>query len=1065
MSPLTVVQLNTRASSTVWELLGVTVRQMAADIVLVQDPPRNCKWACFWGYSIVTPTDVLPQVAILIRQNIPFRPVLGWGPRVVGLTIERAGDVFAVLSAYIRHTSGLGVEDLSRALYHVADVTPHVLLGADCNGHSPLWGPRGTVVNKVGSMVEEVLGEGGLLVLNKSNAPASFFSDAGHQAWIDISAASPSVVHRVTGWAVHPDLEVGSDHRVISWTLEVAAAGGAPRVSRNWAKVDWRDFNRALLSLLDPSQCHGDILDAEELEEAVNLLTQRIQRTIEHTVPERRVCQFSRPWWTPELTALRRQMAMERRHWVRSGRVVARERFLRSRSAFRRALVQAKLAAWHRLCDGSSTADFWALYRRLRREGSAGGVEDLELGGCVESSDAGKAEALASAFFPSLPSGDRPRQLAIEHAWSTYRPPGLLESERVTRGEVILAIRDTRADAAPGPDGIPARVFKKCMMTLLPWLVWVFQGSLVCGHYPLAWRTAKVIALRKPGKASYATPRSYRPISLLPVMGKLLERLVNRRLMRQLESRCLLSPYQFGFRAGRDTLMACDRLVEDAVSAFRRRLQVQVVALDIKSAFDTVWQAGLVHKLQRMGVSGYLLSWVRGFLTDRVSVLEVGTARVEVRPECGVPQGSPISSTLFLVYIDDLLRIQHRIREVRFQAFADDNVLWAVGNFRDGVVHRGLQLALEATGRWAAFWRIELSVSKCESILLRDRRISIRRTFQPRLCGQVIPAVEVLRYLGVWFDRCLTWGQQVHEATSAARQRLWALRRCLGRDWGLDPHIFLQVVRRAILPRLFYGASCWASALSSSTRLAELDSVLAAASKMAFRLERNTSTEAALALAGLHPARHQIMRLLCRYMVRRERATLFDPSPPRIPTHHVSAHELGRAWFRRSVLGRTLSESQPQRWRVITSAIDRALLFEWRVRWRTAATGAALREAFPVVGHEWRPVDAGVGDRLDLTVAARFLVGHCHLGSFRVPWDEDEWEPCPLCGEDFTRAHLVWECRAVTQEREHLLGSAGSVREGDWRWLARFRGSRLGGFVRSVSRLVERSGVVSDRVS
>ena len=67
----------------------------------------------------------------------------------------------------------------------------------------------------------------------------------------------------------------------------------------------------------------------------------------------------------------------------------------------------------------------------------------------------------------------------------------------------------------------------------------------------------------------------------------------------------------------------------------------------------------------------------------------------------------------------------------------------------------------------------------------------------------------------------------------------------------------------------------------------------------------------------------------------------------------------------------------------------------------------------------------------------RFLTAHCHLGSFSVPWDPTEWTPCPLCGEDFTREHLVWECRGVTQERERLLGGVGAARVGDWTWLAR----------------------------
>ena len=93
---------------------------------------------------------------------------------------------------------------------------------------------------------------------------------------------------------------------------------------------------------------------------------------------------------------------------------------------------------------------------------------------------------------------------------------------------------------------------------------------MALGHVPLTWRTAKVIALRKPGKKSYTTPRSYKPISLLPVIGKILEKIINRRLMGVLESRGLLSPHQYGFRLGRDTEDACCRLMEVMVAAFRQ---------------------------------------------------------------------------------------------------------------------------------------------------------------------------------------------------------------------------------------------------------------------------------------------------------------------------------------------------------------------------------------------------------------------------------------------------------------------------------------------------------------
>ena len=122
--------------------------------------------------------------------------------------------------------------------------------------------------------------------------------------------------------------------------------------------------------------------------------------------------------------------------------------------------------------------------------------------------------------------------------------------------------------------------------------------------------------------------------------------------------------------------------------------------------------------------------------------------------------------------------------------------------------------------------------------------------------------------------------------------------------------------------------------------------------------------------------------------------------------------------------------------------------------------GASLREALPTVGCAWRPEDAALGGRLDTTYAARFLTAHCHLGTFSVPWGPDEWALCPLCREDFTREHLVWECRGLTQERERLLGAVGAARVGDWVWLARARGYRLGRFIRTViGRLESARGV------
>ena len=107
----------------------------------------------------------------------------------------------------------------------------------------------------------------------------------------------------------------------------------------------------------------------------------------------------------------------------------------------------------------------------------------------------------------------------------------------------------------------------------------------------------------------------------------------------------------------------------------------------------------------------------------------------------------------------------------------------------------------------------------------------------------------------MWFDEHLTWNRHLSEVTSRAQAKLWQLLRTVWSEWGLAPHLFMRLVRGAVLPALFFGAPIWAFVLRYSTQLAELDGILALAARMAHGLECFTSMEASLVLAGLMPVR------------------------------------------------------------------------------------------------------------------------------------------------------------------------------------------------------------------
>ena len=186
-----------------------------------------------------------------------------------------------------------------------------------------------------------------------------------------------------------------------------------------------------------------------------------------------------------------------------------------------------------------------------------------------------------------------------------------------------------------------------------------------------------------------------------------------------------------------------------------------------------------------MGVDLYIICWVQSFLKGRMACLVVGESVVEVATSCGVPQGSPISPTLFLVFIDNLLHQLQHFGRLHFQGFADDMILWIMGYLQHGRIHPCLRHALWRAERWSRFWEIRFSPKKCECITFVGKSVAVEGRFEAFLYGEPILHTRVLRYLGVWFDERLTWHCHIREAVTRVTSMLWSLCWSVGTDWGL----------------------------------------------------------------------------------------------------------------------------------------------------------------------------------------------------------------------------------------------------------------------------------------
>ncbi|CAG4966884.1 unnamed protein product [Colias eurytheme] len=242
---------------------------------------------------------------------------------------------------------------------------------------------------------------------------------------------------------------------------------------------------------------------------------------------------------------------------------------------------------------------------------------------------------------------------------SQLSPPSLphcgyhMPEIRIKQKEVLKLLRNLDVDKASGPDGIPALVLRNCAPELSPILTRLYRLSYSTGVVPESWKIANVQPI--PKKGSRADPTNYRPISITSILGKVMERLLNKNLMLYLEGNDLLSDHQYGFRRNRSTGDLLVHMTHTIGQAIDGQGEALAVSLDISKAFDRVWHESLLRKLPSFGICPDLCTWISNFLRNRSFQVTVEGCSSDIHlVNAGVPQGSVLSATLFLLHINDL---------------------------------------------------------------------------------------------------------------------------------------------------------------------------------------------------------------------------------------------------------------------------------------------------------------------------------------------------------------------------------------------------------------------------
>ncbi len=241
---------------------------------------------------------------------------------------------------------------------------------------------------------------------------------------------------------------------------------------------------------------------------------------------------------------------------------------------------------------------------------------------------------------------------------------------KILKSELFHAPSGLNPRKAYGPDGIPPIVLKNCASVLAPCLVKLFRLCLSTSSFFSCWKHAYVQPVPKKGDRS--NPSNYRPIAFISNLSKAFETILNRKCLKHLSSFNLLSDHQYGFSKGRSTGDLLAFLTESWLSSLSRFGESFAVALDISKAFDRVWHKALLSKLPSYGFYYALCSFLSSFLSGRsIGAVVEGHCSTSKSINSGVPQGSVLSPTPFLLFIIDFLSLTN----CSIHSYADDTTL------------------------------------------------------------------------------------------------------------------------------------------------------------------------------------------------------------------------------------------------------------------------------------------------------------------------------------------------------------------------------------------------------
>ena len=508
------------------------------------------------------------------------------------------------------------------------------------------------------------------------------------------------------------------------------------------------------------------------------------------SIPFGRIKRSPKAWWSAEVEEAvgQRRRAFATAHRSDEDRQAYISASRRASSVIAKAKAEARQTTCSSLSPKSNPKPVHSLLRSIAGSLSSS-TSSPNFPNCSSTRESASVYAtyLRSHFSVSQPKAlrSRARDYLTEFRRTTCSvEPHSSFCSPFSPAEFLAAASNLSSSTATGPDKVAYPMLKHLPRSGMDLLLHIFNLFWSSHSFPSIWKTSSIIPIHKMGKP-LDSPASFRPISLTSCVSKLFERNILSRFLLFLESNSILSPRQAGFRPGRSTLdhiLYLSQSISDGFNKPRPGSRTILSTIDFSKAFDSVWHPALFHKLISAGLPPCFARWTQSFLSDRrACVVFQNHKSRSFRVRRGVPQGFVLGPVLFSLFINDLPASLPS--SVSCSLYADDLAIWSSSPSVPTAVE-ATQGALFQLERWSEYWCLPLNPSKCEaSFFSVDPH---QANLQPNLLllGSRLRFIPTPTFLGVTFDRTLSFFKHVSSLKAKFFPRLKALRCICASSWG-----------------------------------------------------------------------------------------------------------------------------------------------------------------------------------------------------------------------------------------------------------------------------------------